>query len=173
MNKVATTKEKPSAKEPSADVVTIGGDDVGTLEPLSREAVVRWLDGADISEDDEAGIDVLALAESILGAKDEAGVFAQDDVRKNDVLRDQTFAVLSLVWRKSTKRDDGQGRYALCRCVDADGAQFIWSTGATKVVLQLRKAQLEGWLPWTVTLNAEQTASGNTVLELVAPSPDF
>lgn len=169
---MATPTKAKAAKDAGASVATIPNDE-GDLEPLTPELVKAWLDGDALTEDDVAEFDAFALAQKILGADTPEKVLSQDDIRKSAELVGETFAILGVVWRKSVKREDGKGRYAVLSCADEDGAGFMWSCGATKVVLQVRKAQLEKWLPWVVTLNSEETNSGNTVYELVAPSPDF
>lgn len=148
-------------------------DDTGELVPMTQAMLTAWLDGEAITEDDNNDELSYELAVRILGASSEADALKQDDVRKVDTLIGKSFVVRSVTWRKSTKRADGKGRYAVMQCVDADGVPFIASCGATKVVLQLRKAQLAGWMPWKVALNAAETSTGNTVYELVAAPEDF
>lgn len=169
-----TTTDTETPDAPAAgQVVPSIPNDTGELVPMTQAMLVEWLNGEDIAEDDGSDENVYELALKILGAETEADVLKQDDVRKIETILDQAIVVRSIRWRKSTKRDDGKGRYALMQCVDADGAPFIASCGATKVVLQLRKAQLAGWLPWRVTFNGEQTQGGNTVYELVPATEDF
>lgn len=145
----------------------------GELATLTRAQLVTWLNGTDITEEDQSDELDYATAMKILTAENEAAVLAKDEVRKIATLDGETFVVRDLAWRKSTKSEDGKGRYAVMHCVDGDGEAFITSCGATKVVLQLRKAQLEGWLPWAVELAISQTSNGRTVYELTAPTEPF
>lgn len=146
----------------------------GEMVPLTPELVAAWLDGDDIVDDAEPTDELdYATALRILGASDEAAALKPDDVRKSDTMVDKSFVVTAVRWRKSTKSDDGKGRFAIMSCVDEDNNAFVMSCGATKVVLQLRKAQLEGWFPWQVQLASDTTTSGNTVLSLVAPDKPF
>lgn len=172
MKQMATKKDeavKPEVVDAKAVAIP---DATGDLVEMTNEMFTAWINGDDIEEEDGDDFDVYALARQILGAESEAEALKQDDVRKPADMHDERFTILSVVWRKSVKSDSGKGRYAVLRCVDGDGTPFLMTCGAVKVVLQVRKAQLEGWLPWTVVLNAETTASNRTVLELVAPG-DF
>lgn len=143
------------------------------LVPLTKTELVAWLNGDDILEDDDNDELAYELAVRILSAEDETAVFKQDDVRKPETMADRDFVVRSISWRKSTKSKSGKGRFALMNCADHDGLPFIMSCGATKVVLQLRKAEISGWFPWHVVLNVETTSNNRDIYELVAPTPDF
>jgi len=143
------------------------------LVPLTKAELTAWLSGADITEDDTTDEITYDQALRIFNAETPEEVLRDDQVRKAATLEGQTFTVLSVSWRKSTKSEDGAGRYAFMTCADPDGVKFLTSCGATKVVLQLRKAELAGWLPWTVSLDAIDTNAGRTMLQLSAPSPDF
>lgn len=145
----------------------------GELAVLDKATLVAWLNGEDITVEDESDELDYATALRILTAESAEDVLSTDDVRKVVTLDGQSFVVRDLAWRRSTKQEDGKGRYAVMHCVDADGVPFITSCGATKVVLQLRKAQLEGWLPWQVELSISQTSNNRTVYELVAPTEPF
>lgn len=164
------------------DVATTGGElpqaaIVATAAPkaggLSKEALTAWLSGADIAEDDNTDEITFEQAQRIFGAADAAAVLADDAVLKIKDLVGQAFTVLSVSWRKSTKSEDGAGRYAFMTCVNSDGEQFLTSCGATKVVLQLRKAELEAWLPWQVQLDAVDTNNNRQMLQLIAPEAPF
>lgn len=170
MTQTETDTGTPTA---TAEVVPSIPNETGDMVPMTQALLVSWLRGEDIAEDDDSDELAYELAVRILGAESEAEALKQDDVRKVATLVDQNFVVLSVTWRKSTKSEDGAGRYALMRCADADGVPFLSSCGATKVVLQLRKAQLAGWLPWRVSLNAEETSNKRTIYELVPASEDF
>jgi hypothetical protein len=139
----------------------------------TKTELVHWMQGADIDEDDNTDEMTYALAQRILGADTPEKVVEVDDVRPTRVLAGTTFTVTGIVWRRSTKTENGPGRYALMHCVDEDGVAFLSSCGATKVILQLRKFEHEGWLPATFTLSSQETAAGRTVLELVAPKGLF
>src|ERR1041385_7808298 len=121
---------------------------------------------------DENLID-LGEAIRILSAETPDEALRKAEMRNIDTFDGKAFVVLSVAWRKSTRSDSGKGRYAVMRCVDADGVEFLTTCGATKVVPQLRKAQLPGWFPWQVQLEVTKTESGNTVKELVAPGEPF
>lgn len=143
------------------------------VQTLTQAELVAWMRGTDIPDDDNTDELTYDLALRILQADDEATVFAQDDVRPVASLVGATFLIRKVQWRKSTKSEDGAGRYALLSCTDSDGVNFLTSCGATKVVLQVRKAELAGWLPWKVELTAQTTSANRTVYELTAPRPDF
>lgn len=143
------------------------------LVPLTKAELTDWLAGADISDADDTDEINYDQALRILQATDVDAVLADDQLRKSDTLVGQTFVITGVSWRKSTMNENGPGRYALLTCVDGNGEQFLTSCGATKVVLQVRKAELEGWLPWAVQLDAVSTASGRTMLQLIAPEKDF
>lgn len=148
-------------------------DSTGDMVPMSKELIAQWLAGDDLTLEDESPDIDLDDAIRILSAETADEVLKVNEMRKIDTYDGKPFVVLSVTWRKSRKSDDGQGRYAVMRCVDADGAEFLTTCGATKVVLQLRWAQLHNALPWRVQLEVTTTASGNTVKELVPPSVDF
>lgn len=143
------------------------------LVPLTKVELTAWLSGADITEDDTSDEITYDQALRILGAETSAEVLKDDAVVKSADLVGRTFVVTAVSWRKSTKSEDGAGRYAFMTCVNADGEQFLSSCGATKVVLQLRKAELAGWLPWKVSMEAIDTNAGRTMLQLTAPESDF
>lgn len=147
-------------------------DASGDMVPMTPELITAWLAGEDITEEDATDEFDFATAMKILGAESPEAALAQDDVRKFADLVDHQFVVTAVTWRKSTKSDDGKGRYAVLSCVDANGEAFLTSCGATKVVLQVRKAQLDGWLPWQVQASSTETSNGRTVFELVMPDPD-
>lgn len=167
------TETQETEPQPDSEHSPAVPDKAGELVPLDKATLVGWLNGDDISDDDESDDLVYEQALKILQAEDAAAVLERDQVVKVADLVGQTFTVLGVSWRKSTKQEDGKGRYALMRCVDHEGAQFLASCGATKVVLQLRKAEISGWLPWTVEMSSESTSNNRTIFELVAPSPDF
>lgn len=143
------------------------------LVSLTKAELTDWLRGTDISEDDTTDEITYDQAMRILGADTADEVLHDDQVVKSSELVGQTFTVLAVSWRKSTKSEDGAGRYAFLTCVNGDGEQFLTSCGATKVVLQLRKAELAGWLPWQVALGAVETNAGRTMLQLEAPDSGF
>lgn len=147
-------------------------DATGEMVPLTQELIVAWLAGEDITEEDATDEFDFATAMKILGADSPEAALAQDDVRKFADLVDKEMVITAVTWRKSTKSEDGKGRYAVLSCIDPDGVPFLSSCGATKVVLQARKAQLDGWLPWRVAVSSTQTSNGRTVFELVMPDPD-
>lgn len=147
----------------------------GTTElvPLTKADLVAWMRGDEITDDDNTDEMTYDLALRILQADDQAAVLSKDDVRPVNTLIDASFVVTGVTWRKSTKSEDGAGRYAVMSCVDGDGVKFLSSCGATKVVLQLRKAELEGWFPWKVQLDAVTTSNNRTMYELAPPQADF
>lgn len=142
-------------------------------QSLDKADLVRWMQGADITEDDNTDEMTYDLAMRILQAENQAEALSKDDVRPVKDLIEDTFVVHGVTWRKSTKSEDGAGRYAVMQCTDADGVKFLSSCGATKVVLQLRKAELEGWFPWKVQLDAVTTSNNRTVYELAPPASDL
>lgn len=142
-------------------------------ETLDKADLVAWLRGEDISEDDNTDEITYDQAVRILSASSSEEALKDDDVRPSKTLVGQSFVVLGVSWRKSTKAEDGAGRYAFLRCADSDGEPFYTSCGATKVVLQVRKAELDGWFPWQVELEANDTAAGRTMLQLTTPSEPF
>lgn len=170
MTQTETPKTEP--QEPS-EAVPAKVEPSDVLVPMTKEVLVAWLNADDIDEDDNNDDLDYELAVRILTADDSAAVLKQDDVRPIATLEDRDFVVRGVTWRKSTKSDDGKGRYAVLSCVDMDGEAFLTSCGATKVVLQLRKAEISGWFPWHVVLNTETTSNNRTIYELVAPTPDF
>lgn len=143
------------------------------LVTMTQKELVAWLDADDLEETEDDYAFDYENAMRIMTAASPDEVLKVDDVRKVATLIDDVFTVRSIVWRKSTKRKDGKGRYAVMSCVDKDGVPFVASCGATKVVLQLRKYEVAGWLPAAFTLSAAETNSGNTVYELVAPKGNF
>lgn len=144
-------------------------DTPGELAPVSKEEIAAWLRGEDLTtEDDTPEID-LDDALRILSAETPEEALKVSEMRKIDDYDGKTFGVVSVAWRKSTRSDDGQGRYAVMHCVDEHGEQFLTTCGATRVVLQLRKFQVAGWLPAQFELRVTKTDSGNTVKELVVP----
>jgi hypothetical protein len=157
---------------------------VATTEPASSPAptdrraaqkaeIEAWLKGADIvAEDDTTEID-LEDALRILSATDQAEVLRVNEMRKIDDYAERPLVVLGVTWRKSTRSEDGAGRYAVIHATDEDGEPFLVTCGATKVVLQLRKAELEGWFPWQVQVQITKTDANRTVKELVAPEKPF
>lgn len=170
MTQTETTETEPQPDSEHAPPARTVPDEIAVPD---KATLVAWLSGDDISDDDESDDLVYEQALKILQAEDEAAVLARDQVVKVADLVGSTFTVLGVSWRKSTKSEDGKGRYALMRCVDKDGGQFLASCGATKVVLQLRKAEWQGWFPWTVEMSSEATSNNRTIFELVAPSADF
>lgn len=140
---------------------------------LDKATLVAWMRGDEITDDDTTDDLTFELALRILQAEDADAALAKDDVRPVATLIGETFVVHGVTWRKSTKSEDGAGRYAVMSCTDADGVKFLSSCGATKVVLQLRKAELEGWFPWKVQLDAVTTSNNRTVYELAPPASDF
>lgn len=142
-------------------------------EPMTKELLTRWLKGEDLTEEDATPEVDYEQALRILNAESPEAALSQDDVRKVATLADTTFVIRGVTWRRSTKAEDGEGRYAVMSCVDANGEAFLSSCGATKVILQLRKAEVAGWLPWQVTLNTETTSNNRTIYELVAPEQPF
>jgi predicted aspartyl protease len=141
--------------------------------PLTPQLVEAWLRGDDLGDVDEVDQLDYETALRILGADTLAKALEPDDVRKSRDLVGKTFVVSSVKWRRSTKSEDGAGRYAVMSCVDEDGVPFITSCGATKVVLQLRRAQLGNDLPAQFSLAADETSAGRTVMSLVAPEAPF
>lgn len=168
---------KIESENPNAEVIDSGTPAVpapdGEMVPMTPELIAAWLHGDDITEEDQTDELDYETALRILSAETPDAVLAQDDVRKVADLIGKQFIVTGVAWRKSTKSDDGKGRYAVMSCVDPDGVAFISSCGATKVVLQLRKGQLAGWLPWQVELSSTETSNGRTVYELVVPEAPF
>lgn len=145
----------------------------GEMVPVTKEQIAAWLRGEDLTEEDETPEVDLEEALRILSAETPGETLKVNELRKIDDLAGSPFTVLSVTWRKSTRSDDGTGRYAVIRCASADGEEFLTTCGATKVVLQLRKFQVAGWLPATFELRVTETSNNRTVKELVAPSPDF
>lgn len=170
MVKTAAATDTPEAA--STDVVNIP-DPAGDMVPMTPELITAWLAGEDITEEDATDEFDFATAMKILGADSPEAALAQDDVRPFKTLIDTQMVISAVTWRKSTKSDDGKGRYAVLSCVDKDGVAFLTSCGATKVVLQVRKAQLDGWLPWQVQASSTETSNGRTVFELVMPDEPF
>jgi hypothetical protein len=176
MTTTETTEHEGEEQHEHLPAVPDGG---GEIVPMRKEELVAWLKGADITDDDASDELAYEMALRILQAEDASAMLAQDDVRPVRELVGEAFTVRSVAWRKSTKSENGEGRYAVMACVDRDGEAFLSSCGATKVVLQLRKAQIEGWLPMTFVLNEETTSNNRTVYELIAPpagdngKPDF
>lgn len=148
-------------------------DDNGELVPLTPEMVGKWLEGSDLPEVADAEEIALADAVRILSADNEEEALRPTDKRESKQMVGVPFVVHAVTWLRSTKSEDGKGRYALMSCTDEQGDSFIMSCGATKVVLQLRKAQLDRWLPWQVQMESTTTNSGNTVFSLVAPEKPF
>jgi len=143
------------------------------LVTLTKPELIAWMRGDDLTDDDNTDELTYETAMRILAATDEAGVLAVDDVRPVKDLIDSTFLIRGVTWRKSTKSEDGAGRYALLQCTDADGVNFLTSCGATKVVLQVRKYEVAGWLPAAVTLSSQTTSNNRTVYELTPPKGNF
>lgn len=170
---MTTTETGTPADKPAEVVPSIPDATTGDLVPMTQAMLVQWLRGEDIPDDDNSDELTYEMALKILGADSPEAALAKDDVRKVASLVGTGFAVRSVQWRRSTKSEDGAGRYAVMQCVDADGVAFLSSCGATKVVLQLRKAQLAGWLPWKVSLDATETSNNRTVYELVPAPEDF
>lgn len=168
MTGTETSEKAAESPETGTEVETVKDAQV---VPLTQAQLVSWLQAEDIEDDDSTDELAYEMAVRILNATDQDAVLAQDDVRPVAGLVGEGFVVRSVVWRKSTKSEDGKGRYAIMQCVDGDGAAFMTSCGATKVVLQLRKAEVAGWFPWHVELNQETTSNNRTVYELVAPEP--
>lgn len=167
------TKTKDRDAKTPAEVVPTVPDETGELVPMTKELVKRWLEGAELGEAMDENLIDLDEAIRILSAETPAEALRKAEMRNVNDYDGKAFVVLSVAWRKSTRSDSGKGRYAVMRCVDADGAEFLTTCGATKVVLQLRRAQLAGWFPWQVQLEVTKTESGNTVKELVAPGEPF
>jgi len=139
---------------------------------MSRDELVGWLRGDDLSETDIAEEVDYEQALRILQADTPEAIFTPDAVVKVDELLGQTFAILRVSWRKGEQAPGDPNRYAFVACADENGEPFYTSMGGTKVVLKLRKAELEGWLPRLVTLQAITTNNGRTMHELVdAPAP--
>lgn len=170
---MAAKKEPKVTDDGGGGGVATIPDDTGEMVPMTQELIVAWLAGEDITEEDATDEFDYATAMKILGADTPEAALAQDDVRKFADLVGKQIVITAVTWRKSTKSDDGKGRYAVLSCADADGVPFLSSCGATKVVLQVRKGQLDGWLPWQVEVSASETSNGRTVYELVMPTPDF
>lgn len=160
------TKEAESAEVAIPDAS-------GDMVPMTPALITAWLAGEDITEEDATDEFDFATAMRILGAETPEAVLAQDDVRPFKSLVDTQLVITAVTWRRSTKSDDGKGRYAVLSCVDKDGLQFLTSCGATKVVLQVRKAQLDGWLPWQVQVSSSETSNQRTIYELVLPDEPF
>lgn len=140
---------------------------------LTKDELTKWVRGDDIQTVDSDGEIDLAQAMEILAAETPADVLAKLEMVPETQLIDTTFTVLSIHWRKGDKSDAGNNRYAFLRCVDSAGVQFGTSMGGGKVILQLRKFELEGWLPATVTYESIETNSGRHMRQLVTPSNDF
>jgi hypothetical protein len=143
------------------------------VQDLTPAVLFAWLRGDDISEADLEDEISLDQALRILQAADADAVLRDDEVRKIKEMVGLVFVVTAVSWRKGSKNENGQNRYAFMTCADSDGEMFLTSCGATKVVLQLRKAEIEGWFPWQVQLDAVETAAGRTMLQLIAPSESF
>lgn len=156
--------------KPEGKVTPARADDARTLQ---RAQVAEWLAGADLVEEDDTPDIDLDEAIRILGAANQDEVLRVNEMRKIDEYADKSFAILSVMWRKSTRTEDGAGRYAVLRCVDGEGEEFLTTCGATKVILQVRSAELKGWLPWQVQLQVTKTESNRTVKELIAPERPF
>ena len=147
--------------------------ETGELVPLTPQTVKAWLDGDDLTDDPDEGVVDLDEAIRILSAENPSEVLAVNEMIKIDDLAGVTFSILGVTWRRSTRGEDGKGRYAVLRCADAKDQEFLTTCGATKVILQVRKAQLAKWLPWEVSLKVTKTDANRTVKELVPPSADF
>jgi hypothetical protein len=167
------TKTKDKATEGARAAAPAIPDATGELVPMTKEMITAWLAGDDLTVEDESDDWDYETAVRILGADNAADVLKQNDIRKGRDLVGTSFSILSVAWRKSTKSEDGKGRYAVCELVDADGVPFTASFGMTKVVLQLRWAQLHGALPWQVELTSATTSNNRTVYELVKPLEPF
>lgn len=168
------TKEKTKDPNTGAETKAIAiPDAAGEMVPMTPELIAAWLAGEDITEEDATDEFDFATAMKILGADSQEAALARDDVRKFADLIGKQMVITAVTWRRSTKSDDGKGRYAVLSCVDIDGVPFLTSCGATKVVLQVRKGQLDGWLPWQVEVSATETSNGRTVYELVMPEAPF
>lgn len=148
-------------------------DIVAAGESLTKEELQRWLSGVDIEENDDTSESDYELALKILGTSDLADALKPDDGRTTDSLIGTEFTILSCSWRKSTKKEDGEGRYGFLWCVDADGVKFFTTCGATQPVLLLARLMRDDMLPIKVGLEATKTNSGNTMKRLVLASPDF
>lgn len=161
-----TTTPTETPAEGSTAPVPAGQTSTSTeVVALSRDELKAWLSGTELPEDATDEI-TYEIAMRILGARDAADLFRPDQVKHADDLIGVPFLVRSVTWRRSTKSDDGTGRYAVMECADKDGQTFMASCGGTQVVLQLRAAEQRGWLPYGVTVRAMQTAAGNTAYRL-------
>jgi hypothetical protein len=140
---------------------------------LDKAELVAWMRGDDITDEDTTDEVNYDQALRILQAFDQAAVLRDDEVVKIATLVDTDFVVLDVSWRKGNKNEGGPSRYAFMTCANNDGTKFLTSCGAAKVVLQLRKAEVEGWFPWVVRLDEIETAAGRTMYQLIAPETSF
>jgi hypothetical protein len=140
---------------------------------LTKDELKAWVRGDDIETVDADGELDYAQAMEILQAETPRDALANLEVRPENGLWGTTFTVVSIHWRKGDKNADGNNRYAFCRCADSDGVQFGTSLGGGKVILQLRKFEVEGWLPATFTYEAVETNNGRHLRQLVVPEGQF
>jgi hypothetical protein len=140
---------------------------------LTKDELKAWVRGDDIETVDQEGELDYAQAMEILTAETPKDALANLEVRPESTLQGTTFTVVSIHWRKGNKNEDGNNRYAFCRCADADGIPFGTSLGGGKVILQLRKFEVEGWLPATFTYESVETNSGRSMRQFVVPAEAF
>jgi len=144
-----------------------------SVVPMSRDELTAWLDGVDLPEIDDTDEVTYEIAMQILQASSPEKLFSPDQVKHAKQLVGIPFIIRELRWRRSTAKEDGTGRYAIMQCVSRDGEAFVASCGGTQVCLQLRRAELEGWLPYCVTVRAMPTSSGFTAFRLETPDNGF
>lgn len=140
---------------------------------LTRDELSAWVRGDDIETVDADGEIDYAQAMDILSAETPADVLAKLEVVPESDLIGTTFTVLSVHWRKGNRSEAGNNRFAFVRCSSINGEPFGTSMGGGKVILQLRKLELEGWLPCTVSYGDVETSSGRHMRELVVPTTSF
>lgn len=143
------------------------------LVPLTKSELSAWMRGDDIETVDDAGEVDYEQALAILSAETPEAVLANLEVTPERELIGQTFTIVSVTWRKGNKSENGNNRFAFVRCADENGETFATSMGGAKVVLQLRKYEIEGWLPAQFTYESVQTNNGREMRQLVAPENPF
>lgn len=167
----------PEVDNPTGKPVPVPNPKVATLvrSDESRQVILSWLRGDDL--DDEPDNEDITVAEAyrILNAETPEAALDNPTPLKGEDLVDTNFTILSVAWRRSTKKGAGNGRYAVMECVDSNGEPFIATCGATDVILKLKRAEVAdpSWFPWTVTMEAQTTETGNTMFRLAVPGADF
>jgi len=161
------TESQPGANTAAVPAVVGKGGDISTL---SKDELARWLSGVDLQDNTDTAESDFDLAMKILGADTLDKALEPDDIRESKSMVGKTFTILAVDWHRSTKTSErGDRRYAFLRCVDEDGVKFFCSCGATQVVLMLARLLRDNQLPATMTFEAQDTNTGNTMIKLAPP----